>query len=66
MPERYTPPEERMSHVFTFDTDAEARAFIEGVQYLNDAGIVERLQLDPRDDGKWIVTVHRTDDPPLS
>lgn len=55
-----------MTHLFTFDTDAEARAFIEGVQYLNDAGVVERLQLDQRDDGKWIVTVHRTDDPQLS
>ena len=52
-----------MMDTFEFDSDAEARAFTEGVQYLNYAGVVKRLDLDARADGKWTVTVHRTDEP---
>ena len=66
MPERYRPPE-RMRRVFTFDTHAEAVAFNEGLmEGDNDAGTVERVEFDQRDDGKWLVTVHRKDDPSLS
>jgi hypothetical protein len=48
-------------HEFTFNTEAEARAFIQGVDFVNDStigGVI--LHPDP-DSGKWRVEVRDYD-----
>lgn len=49
-----------MLKLFDFRTRAEARAFVEGVEFVNDSE-VEVVKLDLLETGRWQVTVEDRD-----
>lgn len=48
-------------HEFTFNTEAEARAFIQGVDFVNDSAIGGVILHPDPDSGKWRVEVRDYD-----
>ena len=48
-------------HVFDFDSEEEARAFIQGVDFVNDASLGGPMMARDIDSGKWTVEVHDYD-----
>jgi len=48
-------------HVFDFDSEEEARAFIQGVDFVNDASLGGPIMARDIDSGKWTVEVHDYD-----
>tara|TARA_Y100000034_G_C6674501_1_gene296288 strand:+ start:64 stop:240 length:177 start_codon:yes stop_codon:yes gene_type:complete len=49
-------------HQFTFNTEAEARAFIQGVEFVNDSSIGSPILHPDPDSGKWFVEVYDYDE----
>jgi hypothetical protein len=48
-------------HEFTFDTEVEARAFIQGVDFVNDCTIGGPILYPDPESGKWLVEVRDYD-----
>ena len=48
-------------HVFDFDSEEEARAFIQGVDFVNDASLGGPMMARDIDSGKWTVEVYDYD-----
>jgi hypothetical protein len=57
-------PGEKPLTEFDFATEPEVRAFIEGVQYLNEQCIVVGFAVEQRAPRRWVVTVVRASDEP--
>ena len=49
-------------HEFTFNTEAEARAFVQGVDFVNDSSIGGPVLYPEFDTSKWIVEIRDYDD----
>ena len=49
-------------HEFTFNTEAEARAFIQGVDFVNDSSFAGPIVYRMFNSEKWLVEVHDYDD----
>jgi len=48
-------------HVFDFDSEEEARAFTQGIDFVNDASLGGPIMARDIDSGKWTVEVHDYD-----
>jgi hypothetical protein len=48
-------------HEFTFNTEAEASAFIQGVDFVNDSSLGGPIMFRDEESGKWTAEVHDYD-----